>query len=143
MGLMSGVGDFKLREFGGEFDKAIAEYCQGKGVIRDVTVSAVQRPAVVAEPAKLSPRHQIAFALFRSGARIENVMHQMGLSRPTIVDYLSLFIQHEKPRSISRWVADDLYQRIAAAARAGGTGRLKPIFIGLGEKASDDDSRLV
>jgi ATP-dependent DNA helicase RecQ len=96
-----------------------------------------------AEPVRLSLRHSTAFALFRDGAVIEDVMHQMSLSRSTIVDYLSQFIRHEKPRSIAVWVADDLYQRIAAAARAVGTERLKPIFMALGEKVSYDDIRLV
>ncbi|HYT94705.1 MAG TPA: helix-turn-helix domain-containing protein, partial [Gemmataceae bacterium] len=60
-----------------------------------------------------------------------------------IVDYLTLFIRHERPASIGPWIKDDLYQRIAAAARQVGTERLKPIFLALGEQVPYDDIRLV
>jgi len=88
-------------------------------------------------------RHETAFALFRDGAVVEDVMHQMNLSRTTIVDYLRVFISQEKPASIAPWVQDNVYQRVAAAARQVGTERLKPIFLALGEKISYDDIRLV
>jgi len=142
--LVSGVGDYKLRQFGTDFLKVIAEYCARTGVAQDVsTPPPAARPAQPAEPAKLSPRHLMAFALFRKGTVVEDVMHQMGLSRSTIIDYLMLFIRHERPRSIAEWVADPLYQRIATVARQVGTERLKPIFLALGEQVPYDDIRLV
>ena len=142
MRMISGIGTIKLADFGTQFLHVIAEYCERKGVARDAAATAGGRPAAP-EPVKLSPRHHTAFALFRDAAAIEDVMHQMSLSRTTIVDYLSLFIRQEKPSSIATWVADGLYQRIAAAARQVGTERLKPIFIALGEKVAYDDIRLV
>ena len=47
------------------------------------------------------------------------------------------------PASLSPWLPDELYQRVAAAARQVGTERLKPIFIALGEQVSYEDIRVV
>ena len=52
-------------------------------------------------------------------------------------------LQAEHPATISAWVADDVYQRVTAAARQVGTERIKPIFLALGEKVPYDDIRLV
>ncbi len=154
MRLISGVGDFKLRTYGPEFLKAIAEHCGRKGVARDVTPPRPEAPPPRAPDAgagtaegekspRLSPRQQEAFTQFREGAVVEDVMHQLSLSRTTIVDYLSQFIRHERPPSIRTWVLDELYHRIAAAARQVGTEKLKPIFLRLGEQVAYDDIRLV
>ncbi|HKB35394.1 MAG TPA: RecQ family ATP-dependent DNA helicase [Gemmataceae bacterium] len=157
MRLISGVGDFKLRQYGDKFLGIIRAYCTRKGLAQDATPAPVgnrnpkpeipnpesQIPNVDEAPPKLSPRQQTAFALFRDGTVVEDVMHQLNLSRTTIVDYLTLFIRQERPASISHWITNDLYQRIAAAARQVGTERLKPIFLALGEKVSYDDIRLV
>jgi ATP-dependent DNA helicase RecQ len=85
----------------------------------------------------------VAFDLFRQGAVVEDVMHQLNRSRSTVMDYLRDFILSEKPATIACWVADDTYQRVLAAARQVGTERLKPIFLVLGEKVPYDDIRLV
>ena len=134
------------REHGADFLAAIGDYCNRTDTSRDVTATpAAVRPipAAAEQPVKLSPRHYVAFAQFRDGAVVEDVMHQMSLSRTTIIDYLTLFIRHERPRSIAAWVADPLYRRIAAAARQVGTEKLKPIFLALGEQVPYDDIRLV
>ncbi len=142
MRLLSGVGDVKLSSFGAAFLKVILDHCAASGVPTDVNAPPRFVEAAPA-PAKLTQRHLTAFAQFREEAAIEDVMHQLSLSRSTIVDYLGRFIAEEKPRSIRVWVPDELYQRIAAAARQVGTEKLKPIFLLLGEKVSYDDIRLV
>jgi len=149
MRFISGVGDFKLRQYGDKFLGIIRAYCTRKGMPQDASPppAEVRKPAPPPQqpeaPVKLSVRHETAFALFRDGAVVEDVMHQMNLSRTTIVDYLRVFIGQERPASIGNWVNDDIYQRVAAAARQVGTERLKPIFLALGEKISYDDIRLV
>jgi ATP-dependent DNA helicase RecQ len=85
----------------------------------------------------------LAFGLFRQKAVIEDVMHQTGRARSTVLDYLSEFIREERPASIATWVPDAEYQRIASAARQVGTDRLKPIFLALGEQVPYDQIRLV
>src|SRR5262249_38325295 len=139
-----GVGDVKLKQYGAAFLKAILDHCAATGTVTDV--SPPPRPAEpppVQPPLKVSPREEKAFGLFREESAIEDVMQQMQLGRSTISDYLRKFILIEKPRSIRAWVDDDLYQRVATAARHVGTERLKPIFLALGEKVSYDVIRLV
>ena len=68
---------------------------------------------------------------------------QTNRGRSTVCDYLYQFIREERPANIAPWVANDVYQRVVAAARQVGTDRLKPIFLALGEQVSYDDIRLV
>ena len=88
-------------------------------------------------------RRQSAFALFRDRTTIPDAMHQLKLARSTVSDYLAQYILAEKPADISAWVADDVYQEVAAAAREVGTEKLKPIYLALGEQVPYDDIRLV
>jgi ATP-dependent DNA helicase RecQ len=60
-----------------------------------------------------------------------------------VLDYLAEFVRTERPKSIAPWVPEDVYHRVAAAARQVGTERLKPIFLALGEKVDYDTIRLV
>ncbi len=143
-----GVGDAKLRDFGARFLAVIVKHCSEHGVAADVP-----RPAApteekgAAEPrvstAAASLRRERANDLFRQGAAIEDVMHQMGLKRGTIGDYLADFVRSERPASIEAWVDNVTCERVAEAARQVGTDRLKPIFLALGEKVEYDVIRLV
>ena len=149
---ISGVGEAKMRDFSERFLAVINDHCQKQNLPMDV---ATPPPAVplfgYAAPAtertsasfRVNPVQAQAFALFREGAVIEDVMHQTQRKRPTVVDYLADFIRGEKPASIATWVADDLYQRILNTARLVGTEKLKPIYLALGEKVEYDDIRLV
>jgi ATP-dependent DNA helicase RecQ len=141
-----GVGDAKLRRFGDRFLAVINEQCGRRALTRDVPAasgplfSEARKPAA---PPKVTPRHVIAFDLFKQGCVVEDVMHQMNRSRGTILDYLAEYIRSERPASIATWIPDEVYQRVAAAVRQVGTERLKPIFLALGEKVDYDTIRLV
>jgi ATP-dependent DNA helicase RecQ len=143
MRLVYGVGDAKLRDFGDRFLQMIAHHCRERGLSQDNPAG----PTRAAEPRKPSsrpnPQRDLAFDLCRQGAAIEDIMCQTNRGRATVVDYLGDFIREERPDSLSPWIATELYQRIAAAARQVGTERLKPIFLALGEKVPYDDIRLV
>jgi ATP-dependent DNA helicase RecQ len=147
---ISGIGDAKLRDFGDRFLQVILDQSRQRGLTLDnvpAPVPVLHPSGTPAAPAKapLRPNAQRtqAFGLFRTGAMIEDVMHQTGRSRSTIVDYLCDYIREERPGGIRPWVSDAVYQRVAAAARQFGVERLKPIFIALGEQVSYDDIRLV
>jgi ATP-dependent DNA helicase RecQ len=60
-----------------------------------------------------------------------------------VQDYLCEFIRREQRPSVAAWVPDEVYQRVAAAARQVGTDRLKPIFLALGGQVPYDVIRLV
>jgi ATP-dependent DNA helicase RecQ len=143
MRFVYGIGDAKLRDFGERFLRAIDECCRDRGLTRDQPAAPVRTPTTVKSTSRPNPIKDLAFDQFRQGAAVEDVMHQTSRSRATICDYLCDFIREERPVSISAWVPDELYQRIAAAARQVGTERLKPIFILLGEQVPYDAIRLV
>jgi ATP-dependent DNA helicase RecQ len=144
MRLLSGVGDAKLRDFGQRFLDEVDGHSRARGLSRDNAAAAPAGPAVERKPsARPNPVRDQAFALFRQEAVIEDVMHQTGRARATVLDYLCDYIRETRPRSLAPWLSDALYQRVAAAARQVGMGQLKPIFLALGEKVSYDDIRLV
>jgi ATP-dependent DNA helicase RecQ len=142
MRYVSGIGERKLREFGPLFLKAILEHCRRTGLPTDVPGPQVMLARK--EPSgRLSPKKEHSFQLFREGSAVEDVIHQTGLARATIMDHLSDFIRAEKPESIFGWVAEDVCERVAAAAEQHGTARLKPVFLALNEEVSYDDIRVV
>jgi ATP-dependent DNA helicase RecQ len=142
MRLVSGVGDTKLRDLGERFLQVITDHCRARGLSRD---QGAPPPVEVIRkaPSRPNPQRDLAFAQFRQGAAVVHVMHQTGRGRSTVQDYLCDFIRTEKPASVEAWVANDIYERVAAAARTVGTDRLKPIFLALGEQVSYDDIRVV
>jgi ATP-dependent DNA helicase RecQ len=142
MRYISGIGDAKLRDYGERFLQLIRQHCGERGLSMD---NASAPP--LEEPRKSSlrpnPQRTLAFEQFRQGAAIEDVMHQTGRARATICDYLTEYIREERPKSIATWVPENVYQRVAMAARRVGTDRLKPIYIELGEQVPYDQIRLV
>jgi ATP-dependent DNA helicase RecQ len=143
MRTVSGIGDMKLRDFGERFLQIVLEHCRSRGLSMDNKLPAVR----VEVPAKVSTRpnpvKDLAFDQFRQGTAVEDVMHQTNRGRSTVNDYLCDFIRTERPAAITPWISNEIYERVAACARQVGTDRLKPIFLGLGEKISYDDIRIV
>jgi ATP-dependent DNA helicase RecQ len=143
MRLVYGIGDAKLQEYGQRFLEIIIAHCRRQKLSMDNP----PRPPQAPEPRKNLPRpnplRDLAFAQFRQGAAIEDVIHQTNRARNTVSDYLCDFIKEERPASITAWVPVETYQRVAAAARQVGTDYLKPIFLALGEQVSYDQIRIV
>jgi ATP-dependent DNA helicase RecQ len=140
-----GVGDTKLRDFGPRFLDLMREYAGAHGLLLDLALIPT-RPSPAPPPERDRPKSTaagLAFALFREGAAVEDVMHQLNRARPTVLDYLTEFVRAERPKSIKPWVTDEVYHRIAEAARQVGTERLKPIYLALGEKVDYDTIRIV
>jgi ATP-dependent DNA helicase RecQ len=137
-----GIGDAKLRTYGPLVLAIIREYCEENGLAMDNDPGPLHAP--VAAPAKtMTATRSLALELFRAGAAIEDVMHQTGRARATVVDYLCEFIRQDRPADIAGWIPADLYARIAAAVRAHGSARLKPLFLALEEKVPYDEIRIV
>jgi ATP-dependent DNA helicase RecQ len=132
--LVSGVGEAKLRDFGERFLEAVRAH----GGVAPAAPAAKEKPRLA--PAEERAR---AFALFRQGAPVEQVMEDLGQGRSHVMNYLDDYVRAERPRSLAPWVPDDVYQRIAAAARRFGTGRLQPITLALGEQFPSETIRLV
>jgi ATP-dependent DNA helicase RecQ len=140
--LVYGIGDAKMQEFGDRLLTRLKAYCADKNLPMDQASRSTKR----VEPAKsaaVTGTKATAYELFRTGAAVEDVMHQTSRSHSTIMDYLADYIRQENVADISPWVPADVYAQVADAARAAGTNRLKPIFVALGEKIPYDVIRLV
>src|SRR6266478_48240 len=89
MRLISGIGDAKLRDLGDRFLQLLNDHCSATGLERDKAhAPPVHRPDMPRNPVLSSPQRDQAFALFRQGTVIEDVMHQTGRARATVNDYL-------------------------------------------------------
>jgi ATP-dependent DNA helicase RecQ len=125
---VSGVGDAKLREFGERFLQVIRHRC-GLPVVEKALAAGNARGR--------------AFDLFRRGTGIESVTRQLQQPRGEVVAYLDEFIKAERPRSLAPWVAEQTYQRVAAAARQFGNEQVQPLLIALGGRVTEEEIRLV
>jgi ATP-dependent DNA helicase RecQ len=143
MHLVYGIGEAKLRDFGPQFLRLIQDHCRRHGLTTDNPAGPLKAEAAPRAASRPNAQRDLAFKLFRQGAAIADVMRQVQRSRATVVDYLCEYIRERRPTAIASWVASDTYQRVAAAARRVGTGRLKPLYLALGEQVPYDDIRLV
>jgi ATP-dependent DNA helicase RecQ len=140
---VSGVGETKLRKFGEQFLEVILSYSRQHELPLDNPAGQVvfeERPRGLSRP---NPQRTQAFELFRKGVALEKVMAQIGRARSTVTEYLCDYIREERPASVTPWVPDQLYQRIAAVARQFGMERLKPLHVALGETVPYEDIRVV
>jgi ATP-dependent DNA helicase RecQ len=133
MRTISGIGEVKLANYGAAFLEVIKGH--GPSVTKALPPAEVKRV-----PAGNKAK---AYALFRDGTAVADAAHQLGLAKSTVSDYLSQFIQDEKPDDISAWVPQEVYVQVADAADWHGTERLKPIFDALEGAVGYDDIRAV
>ncbi len=144
---ISGVGDVRLQTYGRTFLKAIIAHCLRTGLSENVPMpKAAPRtaPAVPALPAaKPSGKKEVAFKMFRTGASIAEVVYKTELAPATVNEYLADFVRAEKPKSIFKWVPEDVCERVAAAAEIHGTERLKPVFLELNSEVNYEAIRVV
>lgn len=142
---ISGVGDRKLADYGGDFVDLIVRHCGDSGVPMDQ--AAPPPPKAAPRPPRMkrmpTPEKELAMRLFKHGDSIDKVCEVTERARTTVVEYLCEFIERERPASIAAWVADDVRTRVVDAIRANGMERLKPIWLALGEKISYDEIRVV
>ncbi|HEV3237852.1 MAG TPA: RQC domain-containing protein, partial [Gemmataceae bacterium] len=144
MRAISGIGDNKLREFGKAFMNGIDAHSWKHDLSRDQAHAApASRPDQPKNVLKPNASREQAYQLFRQGAVLEDVMHQVNKSRGTVTDYLCDFIRTERPASLKAWLQEDIYQRVKSVALQEGMERLKPIYLALGESVPYDQIRLV
>jgi ATP-dependent DNA helicase RecQ len=143
MRYVTGIGDSKQRDFGQAFFDALDEHCRGHGLTRDQSGGARAVEPRLPMGTRPNPQRDQAFALFRRGASVDEVVRQTGRAQSTALEYLEQFVREEKPRSVAAWVPDEVYAQVRAAARQFGTGYMKPIFVALGEKVPYEQIRVV
>ncbi len=122
-----GIGDNKLREFGQIFLEVLQQY----------QVKAAPAPA-----AKPGGGRRAAFALFRAGSSLDEVARQTGQARPLVLEQLCEYIRAERPGSLTPWVTNAVYERVATAVRQFGE-QLRALQVRLGPGVPPEVIRLV
>ena len=134
-----GIGDAKLQTFGDDLMAIVVPYCRDKGIAVDQGGGA-PRPEPAKEP---TANAEAYFPHFRRGASISEVITHSGRVSSTVVKYLCMFIESERPASIVAWVPADIHERVLAAAKANPSSFLRPIYDALGGQVSYDMIRIV
>ena len=129
---ISGVGEVKLKTYGPAFLEVLTAYTAARPAGGGKLAVAAPAGRAAASPAAAGARKKAAFKLFRDRADFDDVVEQMGVGPSTVADYLAEYIAAERPADIRVWVADEVYQEVAAAAQAVGRDKLRPIYDALG-----------
>jgi ATP-dependent DNA helicase RecQ len=138
-----GIGETKLQELGDALLHLLDSHCQQHGLSRDSRTTPRDNRARKNVSSRPNPARQKAFEMFQRGASVQEVSEAIDRSPSTVLEYLREHIEQSRPRTISTWVPEEVYERVAKAAREVGTGRLKPIFLALGEQVPYDQIHLV
>jgi ATP-dependent DNA helicase RecQ len=136
---ISGVGELKLKDYGQTVLEIVGQISREQGLSTDNCGDS--RPAATSRPIPAAAEE--AYPFFREGKSVAEVARILGKAESTASDYLSAFIQVERPDQIDRWVDRELQQRIRAAASQHGSQRLKPIFLALNQEVPYDAIRIV
>lgn len=137
-----GIGDQKLRTYGHLVLSIIRDYCQEHTLAMDSDARPSEIAPASPQSKTMTPILALAFQLFREGSAVEDVMHQTGRARATVMDYLCEWIRQEKPASVAQWVDAETCAKVAGAVAKHGSVRLKPLFLELEEKVPYDQIRV-
>jgi len=145
---IKGIGDRKLADLGKRFVDAVRAYCAANGIPLSPKPAEQQklRPAsgTAATPAPVvSLTRRRAFDMFREGKAVADVADAICRAPGTTAQYLADYVREARPATVEPWVAQPIYDRIAAAARATGLDFLKPVFEALNGEVSYEDIRIV
>jgi ATP-dependent DNA helicase RecQ len=145
-----GIGARKLEAFGDTFLAAIHDWCARTG--QPLDAGRGSRPRRLASPVagsapaerdEVGGAREAAACLFRQGCSVADVAARLDRAVSTVGAYLVDFVTHERPATLTPWLSPDLQAEIEGALACNTSGRLKPVYDGLGGRASYDDLRVV
>lgn len=140
---ISGVGSYKLAEYGNRFVAEIQAYCQqGQPVVTNVS-SVRAKPASGATATFPSETQLFTLQLHRQGLSVEEIAQQRNVRTTTIIRHLSELIEMNQPVELNRLVSPPRQQKIWQAFQVIGIGSLSPIWEYLGQEYTYDEIRLV
>jgi ATP-dependent DNA helicase RecQ len=126
-GNISGVGRYKLEQYGEQFLSEIRAFCQEQTL-----------------PEKLpSSSHLMTLQYHQQGLSIEKIAQVRSLKDSTIVKHLSDLIEMNQPVNIDQLIEHNKKSVILQAIKTVGAGSLTPIKEYLGEEYSYSEIRLV
>ena len=126
---ISGVGEKKLREFGGLFLGEIADYLQDnpRQIFADDSFGVPPPPqSSLGDSARETLRH------FRAGESVEQITASRKLVASTIYSHLAEAMERGEVVDMSRFFTDAEQQRVTAAFAKLGFGSLSSVFESLG-----------
>ncbi|HVR41268.1 MAG TPA: DNA helicase RecQ [Thermoanaerobaculia bacterium] len=144
LGMISGIGEVRLREHGQELMHVIDAQCNLRGLDRDAKALPVrmrERPRT----SRTTPAKAESIRLLQQDKPIEEVMAQTGRARSTVIGDLCELIEdgRYRPSSLRVWMSEEIEDTIRRAAEQAGIERLKPIKEIAGEAVSYDDIHIV
>jgi len=123
-----GIGEKKIVEFGQPIIETIVDYCTEYDVTTNVQTNTARKSSRIPLGDKpIQPWKQAIFDQFRNGASIEEVMRVSTRAYSTVANYLTEYIAHEKPESVSQWIDDETYDCVKKATDQVGMNMLRPI----------------
>jgi ATP-dependent DNA helicase RecQ len=131
-----GVGEKKVADYGIEFLRQIADYCQRNNVTMNVAAAVAERSS------KVSRTMLQAFEYFSQGMSLEQAGQALARAPSTTHGYLVEYIQREGICDPSNWLDAEMFRRVQKAGDEVGIERLKPIFELLNGEVSYDQIRI-
>lgn len=130
---ISGVGEKKLREFGGVFLGEIAAYLQtnARQVFADDSFTA---PAAPPPRASLGDSARETLRRFRFGQPVEQIARERGVTTNTILGHIADGIERGESVDLQTFFTVAEVSAVAAAFNHNGFGALGPVFESLGGK---------
>jgi ATP-dependent DNA helicase RecQ len=131
---ISGVGEKKLREFGGIFLGEIAAYLQtnARQIFADDSFTAPAAPPPSRSSLGDSARETLR--RFRSGNSVEQIARERGVTTNTILGHIAEGIERGEPVDLDQFFTADEKQQVATAFRQHDGFALSPVFESLGGK---------
>ena len=136
-----GVGERKVADFGSEVTDLISRECQQRGITANVSSSPAPEPRTPG-PATSAARREAA-ERFRRGEPIALVASAMDRATSTVTQYLVEFVNEERPESITPWVPEAIYRKVAPVVIEKSGSTVKEMFTTLEEKVPYEQIRLV
>jgi ATP-dependent DNA helicase RecQ len=132
---ISGVGEKKLREFGGIFLGEISAYLQtnARQIFADDSFSV---PAAPPPPSRSSLGDSARESLrrFRSGQSVDQIARERGVTTGTIYGHLAEGVERGEPVDLQKMFTVAELADVASAFGRNGFGALGPVFESLGGK---------
>src|SRR5262249_10207205 len=139
---LRGIGERKLADLGPRFLQHIAAYCGAHQLALDAAVGTRPRRTRQRDH-EGNDTKRTAFAMFESGASVEQVTTATGRALGTTWGYLAEFGETRPPEQLPPWIDQKTYAAVAEAVKDVGSTYLKPIYQHLKGTVAYEHIRLV
>ncbi|HEY9657460.1 MAG TPA: DNA helicase RecQ [Allocoleopsis sp.] len=141
---ISGVGSYKLEQYGDRFVAAIRAFCQSQGIPMPELDRANQDANLTTPPpALLSSTHFTTLELHQQGFSPEEIANKRNLRLRTIYDHLEMLLNHRQAIELDQIVTPERQTTIEQAIQQVGEHSLRAIRDYLGEQFDYAEIQLV